>query len=162
MTILPQVTLTNANAAQTVLHAFLLMLYKESPYRLFWLCFFYNFYSFKTNLYFFFCQFTSRTHPWDVLKWPLIWRALFDQMSMLNTFYADPYFFVRTFYYLVSTFFNVHIDFIWCANYIIWWEKYEFCAHFMITLCAHLIIWCVPCVYFVRTSDQFSVYIISI
>ena len=57
MTILSEVTLANANSAQTVLYFFLLILYKASTCRIFWLCvvgFFHNFYSFKTNKIFFF------------------------------------------------------------------------------------------------------------
>ena len=53
------------------MYFFLLMLYKVFPCKIFWLCavgfFPHNFYSFRTNLCFFFYQFAIRTHPWQVL-----------------------------------------------------------------------------------------------
>jgi hypothetical protein len=48
--------LANANSAQTVLYSFLLMLYKASTCKIFWLCavvFFHNFYSSKTIFFLF-------------------------------------------------------------------------------------------------------------
>jgi hypothetical protein len=56
---------------QIQMYFFLLMLYKTSTCKIFWLCavfgFFHNFYSLKTFYFYFFYQLASRTYPWQVL-----------------------------------------------------------------------------------------------
>jgi hypothetical protein len=75
-----KVTLVNANFAQTVLYFYLLMLYKVSPCRIFWLQkmskVLLHLYILKINLCFFFYQITSQVHY--ITYQECTWHAKFE------------------------------------------------------------------------------------